>query len=140
MFGRREAPVERKTVDTLIGKGMEFQGNLIGQGSLRVEGKIHGEVTTNGDLYIGETGVVKADIKAHNVIVAGELNGNIECAKRLEVASTGKVYGDVKTTILAVEEGAIIKGNVEMQTKSDNAQNDLKVPKSAKGVAEKGDI
>ncbi len=131
--------MDRKTVDTLIGKGMEFQGNLIGQGSLRVEGKIQGEVITNGDLYIGETGIVRADIKAHNVIVAGELNGNIECAKRLEVASTGKVFGDVKTTVLAVEEGAIIKGNVEMKTKSDDTQNGLKVLKSAKDVVEKGD-
>lgn len=104
-------------VDTMIGEGTEFNGSIVTNGTIRVDGKVEGEVTTEGDIIIGETGKVKANAKGKNITIAGEINGNIEGTGKLELLPTAKLLGDIKVDDLYVDSGAIFQGNCEMKQK-----------------------
>lgn len=116
MFGKREACLgSGKHMDTIIGKASRFKGSLEVAGMLRIDGYFEGEITTQGDVVVGEGGVVRAAIKAKNCTVAGEINGDIVVEKRLEITSSGKVVGNIQSEQLVIGEGAIFCGKCEMQ-------------------------
>lgn len=104
-------------VDTLIGKDTSIKGSITAKGIIRVDGRIEGDLTTQGSVIIGESGKVLADIKARSAVVAGYLEGNIEAEERLEIHNTGTLTGNVKTKILAIDDGATFSGNSDMHLK-----------------------
>ncbi len=107
------APVERVT--SVLGPGINWSGNLGGKGGIRIEGTFEGDIHIRGLVVIGETGRVTCqNLRANNVIVAGALRGNIT-AEKLEIRSTGRVWGDVVTVAFATEEGAFLRGQVRME-------------------------
>lgn len=121
MFKRRdeetsfktEGPVERIT--SVLGDGTNFNGRLTGSGGVRIEGAFEGEITLNGLLVIGTTGrVTCAHLQANSVIVAGALRGNIT-ADRVEIRSTGRIWGDVTTAAFSTEDGAFLRGKIQME-------------------------
>ncbi len=114
MFGKRPEAVQPKGVDTIIGRETQITGRLVAGGTIRVDGRVEGEIETDGDVVVGEPGKVAASIRARNVTIAGEVQGNIHAAGRLELVPSGKLYGDVEVAILAIEDGAIFKGMCEM--------------------------
>lgn len=101
-------------MDTVIGKETEIKGTLTSSGVIRIDGKVEGEVTHKGDVIIGETGHVAANISARNVAVGGSVQGNIEAAGKLELLPTARVAGDVKVGSLVISEGAVFRGRSEM--------------------------
>jgi cytoskeletal protein CcmA (bactofilin family) len=110
-----KAPVERVT--SVLGPGIIWTGNLGGKGGIRIEGTFEGNISIRGLLVIGETGRVTCPmVKANNVIVAGSLKGNV-MTEKLEIRSTGRVWGDVVTTAFSTEEGAFLRGQVRMEEK-----------------------
>jgi cytoskeletal protein CcmA (bactofilin family) len=110
-----KAPVERVT--SVLGPGITWTGNLGGKGGVRIEGTFEGGIAIRGLLVIGETGRVTCPtVKANNVIVAGSLKGNV-ITEKLEIRSTGRVWGDVVTTAFSTEEGAFLRGQVRMEEK-----------------------
>jgi cytoskeletal protein CcmA (bactofilin family) len=112
-----KAPVERVT--SVLGPGITWTGNLGGKGGIRIEGTFEGNIAIRGLLVIGETGRVTCPVvKANNVIVAGSLHGNV-ITEKLEIRSTGRVWGDVVTTAFSTEEGAFLRGQVRMEEKLD---------------------
>jgi len=111
----QKAPVERVT--SVLGPGINWSGNLGGKGGIRIEGTFEGDIHIRGLVVIGETGRVTCqNLRANNVIVAGALRGNIT-AEKLEIRSTGRVWGDVVTVAFATEEGAFLRGQVRMEDK-----------------------
>lgn len=105
--------VERVT--SVLGPGINWTGNLGGKGGIRIEGTFEGEIAIRGLVVIGETGRLTCkSLKANNVIVAGAVKGNIT-AEKLEIRSTGRVWGDVVTTAFSTEEGAFLRGQVRME-------------------------
>lgn len=107
--------VERVT--SVLGPGINWSGNLGGKGGIRIEGTFEGEVAIRGLVVIGETGRITCkNLRANNVIVAGAVKGNITTEK-LEIRSTGRVWGDVVTIAFATEEGAFLRGQVRMEEK-----------------------
>lgn len=105
--------VERIT--SVLGAGVIWQGNLTGSGGVRVEGTYEGQIALKGLLVVGETGKVTCEnIRAANVIVAGAVKGNIT-AQKVEIRSTGRVWGDIITTAFATEEGAFLRGQIRME-------------------------
>jgi cytoskeletal protein CcmA (bactofilin family) len=109
------APVERVT--SVLGPGIIWSGNLGGKGGIRIEGTFEGNIAIRGLVVIGETGRVTCPVvKANNVIVAGSLKGNV-MTEKLEIRSTGRVWGDVVTTAFSTEEGAFLRGQVRMEEK-----------------------
>ncbi|RPJ43088.1 MAG: polymer-forming cytoskeletal protein [Chloroflexi bacterium] len=109
------APAERVT--SVLGPGITWKGSLRGSGGVRIEGAFEGDITVRGLIVVGETGRVTCEnLKANNVIVAGTVNGSIT-AEKLDIRSTGRVWGDVVVVALATEEGAFLRGQVRMEEK-----------------------
>lgn len=110
-------PAERVT--SVLGPDTVWKGSLSGSGGVRVEGAFEGEIALRGMLVIGATGRVTCmHLRASTVIVAGALRGDIT-AERVEIRSTGRVWGDVITAAFSTEEGAFLRGNIQMEDKVD---------------------
>lgn len=123
MFKRNSAPtpsaqpaiqsVERIT--SVLGAGIVWHGSINGSGGVRIEGAFEGEIALRGILVVGETGRVTCqNVRANTVIVAGAVRGNITTQK-LEIRSSGRVWGDVVTTAFVTEEGAFLRGQIRME-------------------------
>ncbi|HMN12736.1 MAG TPA: polymer-forming cytoskeletal protein [Bellilinea sp.] len=109
-------PIERVT--SVLGPGINWQGNLRGTGGVRIEGIFSGELSVRGIVVVSETGRVtcEKEIVANTVVVAGSVKANIR-AEKIEIRSTGRVWGDVTTVAFATEEGAFLRGAVRMEEK-----------------------
>jgi cytoskeletal protein CcmA (bactofilin family) len=126
MFRRREettptvtqpAPTERVT--SVLGTGITWSGNLSGSGGVRIEGAFEGDINLRGLLVVGETGRVTCNhLQANVVIIAGAVRGNIT-AEKVEIRSTGRVWGDVVTGAFSTEEGAFLRGQIRMEEEVD---------------------
>ncbi len=111
------APVRRVT--TVLGPGIYWKGDLKGEGGVRIEGTVDGEVDLRGLLVIGETGRLNSEhIRASVVIVSGAVKGDI-LAEKVEIRSTGRVWGNVVTAAFATEEGAFLRGQIQMEESLD---------------------
>ncbi len=111
------APVRRVT--TVLGPDIYWKGDLKGEGGVRIEGAVDGEVDLRGLLVIGETGRLNSTrIRANVVIVSGAVKGDIT-AEKVEIRRTGRVWGNVLTTAFATEEGAFLRGQIQMEESLD---------------------
>ncbi len=102
---------EEIVVNSLIGEGSEFRGEFKVNGLLRIDGRFNGEIETEGKVLIGQHGYVETDIKASTVIIGGEVHGNIFAQKEVTILSTGRLFGNIVTSSLHLEEGVIFEGS-----------------------------
>jgi cytoskeletal protein CcmA (bactofilin family) len=116
--------VDPEKIDTVIGKNTFFEGNIRSEGTLRIDGNFTGQIETKGNVIIGEGARVQANISSDNVIVSGEVKGNILAKGQLKITSTGKVYGDIEVQNLTIEEGAIFDGKSKMTKSSINEEDE----------------
>ena len=108
-------PTQIERVTSVLGTGINWTGKLSGKGGVRIEGIFEGQIAINGLVVVGETGKVTCeDVRANTVIVAGAVNGGIT-AEKLEIRSTGRVWGNVTVTAFSTEEGAFLRGQVTME-------------------------
>ena len=91
-----------------------LQGRLEIQGDLKVAGTVEGDLKASGDVTVDSTATVQAAIEGANVSVRGQVTGNVTAKRRLTLAGTGRLNGDVKVGRLTVEDGATLNGNVTM--------------------------
>ena len=118
MFGRKSIDMSRYEQDrgqTLVSATTSFNGVLKSDALIIIHGRVEGEVQTAGSLLVGKQGQVQASVTAQNVAVAGVVVGNITASERLEIASTGKVLGDITTACLVIDEGGFFHGHSRMQ-------------------------
>ncbi|HUV15922.1 MAG TPA: polymer-forming cytoskeletal protein [Pelolinea sp.] len=114
--------VERVT--SVLGDGINWTGKLSGKGGVRIEGIFEGEIAIGGLVVVGETGKVTCEnVRANTVIVAGAVHGGITAGK-LEIRSTGRVWGNVKVSAFSTEEGAFLRGQVTMEDNLDLGLSD----------------
>ena len=117
-------PSARDRVTSVIGSGVVWKGQLSGSGGVRIEGALDGNIKLQGLLVVGETGRVTCEeLRANVVIVAGAVRGNI-VAEKLEIRSTGRVWGNVVTEAFSTEEGAFLRGQVTMEEKVEIGDED----------------
>ncbi len=109
----------KDVIKAFLGDETEFKGVLSFEGTVRIDGLFEGEVITEDNLIIGETATVKAEIKVGAVIVQGYMEGNINASNKIQIASKGKLIGNITTPVLHIEEGAILEGNVSMLKKDE---------------------
>lgn len=106
-------------VDSVLGPGVAWQGQLSGTGGVRIEGAFDGEIALRGLVVIGEGGRVTCEhIRAVTVIVAGSVKGDIT-ANKVEITRTGRVWGNVVTTSFSTDEGAFLRGKITMEEQLD---------------------
>ena len=118
MFNR-EDPSSMKEVETIIGSSVKVEGNFVGSGDVIVEGTVSGLLKTAKNLKVGEQAKIKADVEAENVFTSGEIRGNVKIKGKLEMKSSAKIFGNVETGVLSVEEGAILNGKCVMGQKTE---------------------
>ncbi len=111
---QRDHDGDSRDLETVIGATVKVDGNFVGAGDVAVEGHVAGTLKTSKNLRVGEHAVIKADIEAANITVAGEIRGHVSCKGRIEVLATGKIYGNVDTQTIAVAHGAVLHGKVSM--------------------------
>lgn len=101
-------------MNSTIGEGSAFEGKFYISGSLRIDGKFEGDIKTDEELVVGETGKVKTDINAKSVVVAGTVIGNIKASEEVRLLETGKVFGDITAPTISIQRGVVLKGNIEI--------------------------
>ena len=113
---RREEPSNelRESGDLLLGAGVQFEGKLTFKGTVRIDAKFVGSIVTNDVLVVGEHAKIDAEITCGTVVVHGEVNGNVKAKSGVELHRSAKVRGNVETSSLAVEKGALFQGEVKM--------------------------
>ncbi|HWQ62063.1 MAG TPA: polymer-forming cytoskeletal protein [Negativicutes bacterium] len=120
MFGSsKRAPAFSEQVETIIGQATQVKGTVSAGGTIRVDGQVEGEIAAKGDIIIGETGTIRAQMKGRSATIAGTVHGNVDVLDKLELTPSGKLYGDIKTGVLIIGEGAIFKGSCEMRQGND---------------------
>lgn len=100
-------------METMIGSDTILYGNLTSNETIRIDGKVEGNVTNASQVIVGEGGEIMGDINASAVVVGGQVTGNI-VSHSLEILSEAKIHGDIKTASLSIAEGSIFEGNCAM--------------------------
>jgi cytoskeletal protein CcmA (bactofilin family) len=127
------APVEQAT----IGRTLVIKGELSGAEALYIDGRIEGKISLpDNRVTIGRNGSVQANITAREVVVMGKVNGNIECSDRVDIRSEGSVTGDVSTIRISVEDGAVLKGGIQVRS-GENKQHNQSQPQGKAAEAQK---
>jgi cytoskeletal protein CcmA (bactofilin family) len=102
-------------VTTLLGRGSEFEGKLSFEGTVRIDGKLSGEIFTDDVLIIGEGAEVNAEINVGAIIIEGTVHGNVNAKRSVEIHTPGRVHGNISTPSLFIEKGVIFEGNCQME-------------------------
>jgi cytoskeletal protein CcmA (bactofilin family) len=113
-------------VNAYLGKGSRVAGKLNFEGTVRVDGQVEGEIAAQDTLIVGESALVNAQISGSTIIIKGKVTGDITARKRVEIKAPGKLFGNVTTPSLIIQEGVIFEGHCSMGG-GEAAKNDRKV-------------
>ena len=113
---------ERKNAESLIAAGLTIEGTISGNGDVRIAGQFHGDVNVQGSLTIEVGAKLVGGVRASNVIIDGELEGNIDAATKVELHSTGVLNGNLNTGSLTVAAGSRMRGQVEFGWSNENGK------------------
>ncbi len=102
---------------TFLGKGVDFKGVFNFEGTVRIDGRLEGEIHTNGTLIVGEFAFIKGIISSGTLICSGKIHGTISALEKVQLLKPAVLLGDVKTPMILVEEGAHIHGMCDMGAK-----------------------
>lgn len=110
-MGKKGAEV---SISTIIGRGAELQGDFNAKGSARIDGKIDGNVTVEGNLLVGAGASILGNVSAKAVLIGGEVTGNISAPEKAELTATARVFGDIATAVIVIDERAVFQGKCDM--------------------------
>jgi cytoskeletal protein CcmA (bactofilin family) len=102
------------TAKNVLTSDVEIKGNLKFAGELTFEGKLEGEIQSDGTLHLGDSAIINGNINAQSVIVRGRVNGNIIAKEKIDIKSKAEVFGDIRSSKLAIEEGVTFVGKTEV--------------------------
>ena len=102
-------------LEAFLGMNTSFEGKMTFEGVARLDGTFEGEIFSGDSLIIGETAVINAEIKVGTLIVDGKVSGNVSATSKIEIHSTGKLYGNISTPTLVIEENGLFDGSCKME-------------------------
>jgi len=111
----QEAARQPVGFETILGAGATLTGDLRSQGNVRLDGTFEGTLEIDGNVLVGETAKITADINAKNVSIAGAVRGDVS-GKKVQLLRTARVWGDITASAISTEEGAFIDGKITMVT------------------------
>ena len=114
--------MDQANVVAFVGHGVEFKGIIKYQGSVRIDGRLEGEVHAEGTLYLGEQAVINAKISAQSVISKGQITGDITAREKVQLLAPAIMDGAVFTPSLLMEEGVQFNGTLEMDKLATSGQ------------------
>ncbi len=107
----------RSGAHTVIGSSIVIDGEISGDEDLVIQGTVKGKISLKESLYVEGSGVIEADIETANVEVSGQVTGNIVASDKVELKTDCKVVGDIRAPRILIADGAMFKGNVDMEVK-----------------------
>ena len=131
LFGEEERSVKkdsrmptgsRDNLNAFLGEGTSFKGTLTFEGTVRIDGKLEGEIFTKDTLVVGEGAQVSAAIHAGVVEISGTVHGNITAERKIDIHANGRLYGNIGTPSLVIQEGVIFEGSCTMGGRGDAAE------------------
>ena len=113
MGWKKKSPngVKPGELTAFIDQGSEIEGTYTFSGTVMINGKFSGEISTGDTLIVGEKALLKASIQAGTVVISGEVVGNVRASERAELRGTARVSGDVEAPVIVVEEGVLFDGH-----------------------------
>lgn len=108
-------PPPSEEISAYLGKETLFEGKMTFEGVFRLDGKFEGEIFESGTLIVGETATIKGKIGIETIIINGQVEGDLYAKARVEIHSSGKVYGNLFTPVLTINEGGIFEGHCKME-------------------------
>ena len=106
-------------LNALLGKGSSFEGKLLFEGSVRIDGKFTGEIISTDTLIIGEGAEVKGEIQVGSLVIVGDFSGNAKAINSIELRAPAKVRGGLTTASIVIERGVFFDGTCKMDTGSE---------------------
>jgi cytoskeletal protein CcmA (bactofilin family) len=114
-------------VITFLGKETVFEGKLKFEGSIRIDGHFRGEISAKGNLTVGEEALIEADICVSYASISGEIRGNITAEQRVDIHAPGKVFGNIHSPTVVIDEGVIFEGKARMYQAKGAAERETAV-------------
>lgn len=142
-MGKRADEYLASRVNSVIGKGTEFEGTLKAKETIRIDGIFRGNIISEGTLIIGNGGFVDGKIEAVNIMVGGEVHGDLYASERIEANASGRIFANLHTKNLIVDEKAIFQGTCEMIGRDEELYPEKateKSPKKKPGRKKKEDV
>lgn len=112
---RKDTSIEKSDIKAFLGPGSHFEGKLMFDEIVRLDGTFRGEVTSRDTLIVGEAADIQAEVQVGTLILSGRFQGNIRATKKVELRSPAQVEGSIDTPVLAVEEGVVLNSTLTMQ-------------------------
>lgn len=112
---KKETPIEKSEIKAFLGPGSQFEGKLLFDEIVRLDGTFRGEVTSRDTLIVGKTADLQAEINVGTLILSGRFKGNIKASHRVELRAPAQVEGTLETPVLIVEEGVQLNGSLAMK-------------------------
>lgn len=110
------------SISTFIGADCGFEGTIDFKGTIRIDGRVKGKITSNGGtVIVGEKASVEAEIFVGVAIVMGEVNGTIDASERIEVYPPGRLGGDIQAPVISIEPGGLLNGSCAMKVRSESS-------------------
>ena len=111
---RKETPIEKSDIKAFLGPGSQFEGKLVFNEIVRLDGAFRGEVTSHDTLIVGESADIQADVQVGTLILSGKFKGNVKAKTRVELRAPANVDGTIETPALSVEDGVTLNGTITM--------------------------
>jgi len=118
---------KRDEINAFLGSNTEFEGKLSFAGTVRIDGRFKGEIYTEGTLIVGETALIESNVYVNHIVISGEIRGNIVAGKRIEIHAPGKVFGNIESPAVVIDEGVIFEGNCRMTKPNQSEEQKLAV-------------
>jgi cytoskeletal protein CcmA (bactofilin family) len=101
-------------INAFLGKNTAFEGKLEFSGTVRVDGRVKGEIVGEGTLIVGDSASIHADVRVTDLVISGEIRGSLFASEKVSIRSPGKVFGNIHAPTVIMEEGVIFEGHCRM--------------------------
>ena len=108
--------VDSGGLTAFIDQGSEFEGKLSFRDTVRIDGRFRGEIASENTLIVGESGEVQASIRSNTIVISGSVEGDVSAGEKVVLHKTARVNGNIETSCLAIEDGAILNGVIKMDS------------------------
>ena len=122
MWNRKRKPIGRNGLTAFIDEDSEIEGRYTFKGTLMLNGRFKGDISSTDTLIIGEKGSVTGDIRAGQVLISGEVVGSVSCTERVELKRTARVFADVEAPLVVTAEGVLFEGHCRMTKANPNTE------------------
>lgn len=118
---RKESSLEKSEIKAFLGPGSQFEGKLVFNEIVRLDGAFRGEITSHDTLIVGDSADIQADVQVGTFILSGRFKGNVKAKTRVELRSPAQVDGTIETPALSVEDGVTLNGTITMNPDSSSS-------------------